>query len=68
MDIQIQLNGKTRLVPAGCSIARLLGELGLPLVGIAVERNRELVARERIGETILLEGDHLEVVTLVGGG
>ena len=35
---------------------------------VAVERNRDLVPRDRRAETRLEEGDQLEVVTLVGGG
>jgi thiamine biosynthesis protein ThiS len=35
---------------------------------VAVERNREVVPRARHGETLLVAGDRLEVVTFVGGG
>ncbi len=68
MDIRIHLNGRPHDLPAGHSVARLIADLGLAPEGIAVERNQALVARERAVETILCEGDRVEIVTLVGGG
>lgn len=35
---------------------------------IAVERNGEIVPKKVYGETILKEGDCIEVVSFVGGG
>jgi sulfur carrier protein len=35
---------------------------------IAVERNGEIVARGRHAETMLAEGDRIEIVVAVGGG
>jgi thiamine biosynthesis protein ThiS len=35
---------------------------------VAVEVNRELVPRRNFEATQLQEGDHVEIVTLVGGG
>jgi thiamine biosynthesis protein ThiS len=33
-----------------------------------VERNREIVRRVRLGETMVAEGDSIELVHFVGGG
>jgi sulfur carrier protein len=66
--ITISVNGQTRQVTCGLSVAGLVAELKFPLKFVAVERNREVVPRARHGETLLEEGDQLEVVTLVGGG
>lgn len=52
----------------GLTVAELLRELGLDFRQVAVERNREIVPRARHGETVLADGDQLEVVTFVGGG
>ena len=45
-----------------------LSELGLKPEQVAVEVNRELVARARRAEHPLRPGDAIELVTLVGGG
>ena len=66
--MQITLNGETRDVESGTTVARLLDELGLPPRQVAVELNRELVTRDRREATVLTTGDRVEVVTLVGGG
>ena len=66
--MQIQVNGEQREVKSGLSIAELLGVLELDPRYLAVERNLELVPREDHENTLLNEGDRLEVVTLVGGG
>ncbi len=64
----ITLNGETREVPHGTTVADLLGALEVPARHVAVEVNLELVPRARHAEQILRENDRLEVVTLVGGG
>ena len=35
---------------------------------VAVERNRDIVPRDRYDQTLLADGDQLEIVSLVGGG
>jgi sulfur carrier protein len=66
--VTITLNGETREVLAGTTVAQLLGELEVLPKHVAVEVNRELVPRARHPEHVLCENDRLEVVTLVGGG
>jgi sulfur carrier protein len=46
----------------------LLQQLEIPLRGLAVEVNQEIVPRARHAEHLLADGDKLEIVTLVGGG
>ena len=62
------VNGEPREVPAGTTVAALLEALGVDRRRIAVERNREIVPRAAHAETVLDEGDRLEIVTMVGGG
>ncbi len=64
----IQLNGETREVPEGLSLAALLDWLELPRDRVAVERNLEIVRRPHWEATPIQAGDRLEVVHLVGGG
>ena len=66
--MRIRVNGRSRDVADGISIAQLLQEMSLEPRRIAVERNQQLVPRARHGETALTAEDELEIVTLVGGG
>lgn len=66
--MKITCNGEAREVDSGCTVARLLAELGLEPKHVAVEVNLELVPRTRHAERPLSEGDRLEIVSLVGGG
>ncbi len=66
--IRIELNGKPREFRDGATVAELVAELGLRPEVVATEVNRALVRRaDREGRT-LVDGDAVEVVTLVGGG
>ena len=64
----LTVNGEPKNVPEGHTLAQLVRELGLERNPIAVELNRQVVPRDRHGETRLAQGDRLESVTLVGGG
>jgi sulfur carrier protein len=66
--MQITVNGATRDLEVGATVATLLESLGLEPRGLAVERNLELVPRIEHATTKLAAGDRVEVVTLVGGG
>jgi sulfur carrier protein len=68
VSIQVHVNGETRMLVAGATVAHLLSELGLQGKPVAVERNQEVVPRAEHGTTKLADGDRLEVVTFVGGG
>ena len=69
MQIAIKLNGEPRQIAAGTSIASLVADdLGLDPTRVAVERNREIAARSGWPETLLLDGDEVEIVHFVGGG
>ena len=63
----VTVNGQPQNA-AGKPLAQLLEELGYQAGRIAVERNGEIVPRRRYGETVLADGDVLEVVSFVGGG
>jgi sulfur carrier protein len=66
--VQITVNGNGREIPAGVSVAELIGQLDLSTPHFAVEVNGEVVPRRKQAERPLAEGDRVEVVTLVGGG
>jgi thiamine biosynthesis protein ThiS len=66
--IGVTLNGEEREVPTGLSVAELLAHLGLHERLVVVERNREIVRRDRYGAVTVLAGDKIEIVHFVGGG
>jgi sulfur carrier protein len=64
----IQVNGESKLIGEGITVSQLLRELGVTAPHVAVELNLEVVPRANHADTLLRDGDRLEVVTLVGGG
>lgn len=66
--ITLSVNGQSRAIDPGITLAALLDELSLSGKRVAVEKNGEIVPRSRYPETRLAEGDQLEIVVAVGGG
>ncbi|NMO16712.1 sulfur carrier protein ThiS [Pyxidicoccus fallax] len=66
--MQVQVNGETREVPEGMTLASLLESLQVGGPGVAVEVNEQVVRRARHPEHRLQAGDRVEIVTFVGGG
>jgi thiamine biosynthesis protein ThiS len=64
--INIMVNGEPRQVAQGQTVAALVRELGLK--ACAAEVNRSLVPKRDQDGRALVEGDVVELVTLVGGG
>mgnify|MGYP005815690731 CR=1 FL=1 len=65
--MRIEVNGEHREIEAG-TILDLVETLGLNPKKVAVERNLEIVPRSLHAETLLGDGDRIEIVQLVGGG
>ncbi len=66
--IRVHLNGEDRDVPAGLTVRELLEHLELKPEMVVVERNREILERERYDEVAVEAEDRLELVHFVGGG
>ena len=66
--MDILLNGQTRPLPPGATIASLLEAEGLAGRRVAVEVNGEIVPRGVHATHALAEGDRVEVVHALGGG
>jgi sulfur carrier protein len=66
--VQVEINGERRELTAGVTVADVIGLLDLNRRRLAVEINREIVARDSYGDRVLQEGDVLEIVQFVGGG
>ncbi len=66
--MQIQINGETRIVAGGATLAALVDSLGMKADRVAVELNLAIVPRAKWPETPIQDGDKLEIVHFVGGG
>lgn len=64
----ITVNGKSLDVCAGITLQELLDAQGYRLDVIAVEYNGRITPKDAYADTVLQEGDKLEVVSFVGGG
>ena len=63
----VKVNG-VELDIAGKTVAGYLATTNYDPMRIAVERNGDIVFKSQYGETVLEDGDSLEVVSFVGGG
>lgn len=64
----IVINGKRREIGERTTLSQVLQELGILQERVAVELNLRIVDKKDYPEVTLKEGDHLEIVTFVGGG
>lgn len=63
----VKVNGVAMDI-AGKTVAEFLATTNYDPKRIAVERNGDIVFKSQYGETVLENGDSLEVVSFVGGG
>ncbi len=68
MNMTITVNGQKKEVPEGTTVQGLLERLNIQQQRVAVERNEEIVKKTLYAETVIGEGDSLEVVSFMGGG
>ena len=69
--MKVYINGEEREFdtrPTPFTLLALIELLGMKADRVAVELNRDIVRRDHWSETMLHEGDRLEVVHFVGGG
>jgi sulfur carrier protein len=67
--VAITVNGDSRDIPAGWTVASLLSSLELDPRLVVVERNREILRdRDAFVSIDLAGGDTIEIVHFVGGG
>jgi len=66
-SITLQVNGESRTcIPT--TLPQFLQQIGMNPRLVAVEYNGEILHRQFWDETVMVEGDRLEIVTIVGGG
>lgn len=63
----VTINGKS-INAAGKTITEYLSSTDYDTKRIAVERNGAIVPKAQYDETVLQDGDSVEVVSFVGGG
>ena len=63
----VKVNG-TELDVAGKKLTEYLATTNYDIKRIAVERNGDIVPKAQYGETVLQDGDSIEIVSFVGGG
>jgi sulfur carrier protein len=70
MIVDVRLNGETRQVEGGRTVADLVRMLGEDPTrdGLAVALNHEVVPRTRWATTEVHDGDAIEVVRAIQGG
>ena len=68
MKATISVNGESRAAVVGATVVDLLRELGLDGGRVAIERNLEILPRQKWNQTRIEAGDRYEIVQFVGGG
>ena len=63
----LKINGE-ELDAAGQTVAAFLSSAGYDATRIVVELNEAIVPRGKYAETILNDGDQVEIVSFLGGG
>ena len=66
--MHIIVNGDRCEFESPLVVMELLQNLGLEPKKLAVERNRSIVPKSAYGNTVLSDGDKIEIVQFVGGG
>ena len=64
----ITLNGERFELDSPMSVAALLAQLDIDPRRVAVEHNLNIIKRQTYSDTVIAEGDTLEIVNFVGGG
>ncbi len=66
--MNLRVNGEQREMPDGASLQELLEALDTAAAGTAVARNSEIIPRGDYADTLLEEGDDIQIVHIVAGG
>jgi sulfur carrier protein len=65
--MKVTVNGEPRELPDGHTVRAVVADFRLTPDKVAIELNRRLLRSDGY-DTVLQEGDDLEIVTFVGGG
>ena len=66
--MKVRVNGDFKELQQAFKLNELLSSLDVKPNGVAVELNREVIAKEKWPSITISDGDHIEIVHFVGGG
>ncbi|MBI4746384.1 MAG: sulfur carrier protein ThiS [Deltaproteobacteria bacterium] len=66
--MKVVVNGEEKEIPDGLTVEELLSQLNICKERVAVELNLDIAPKGRFDDTILKDGDRIEIVSFVGGG
>ena len=66
--MEVTVNGERQAVSKGLTAGQLLEQLHIVPERVVVEVNLAILKRAQLADTILKEGDQVEIVQMVGGG
>ena len=66
--IKIKVNGKKILSSESETIEKLVKRLKLPIKKVAIELNRKILDKNRLGKVKIKKNDKIEIVHFIGGG
>ena len=64
----LTINGQNAQDFVGKNLVEYLATQGYEVTRLAVERNGEIVPKAQYAQTVLQDGDTIEIVRFVGGG
>ena len=66
--IKIKVNGKKVIFDKNDSIEKLIKRLKIPLNKVAIELNKKILDKNKIGKIKVKNNDNIEIVHFIGGG
>ena len=66
--MKIAINGEIREFRVGVTLAEVIQQLGLEGKVMAAAKNMQIVKQDKWDDTILKDGDKIELLDFVGGG
>lgn len=66
--MRLIVNGEAKVLPPSADLADLVRSIGLDPRKVAIELNLAIVPRSLYGDTLLSDGDRIEIVHFIGGG
>jgi thiamine biosynthesis protein ThiS len=66
--MHITLNGDPKKMERPLTLEELLNQLGIPAGRVACEVNLKIIKRAFYTNTVLQEGDTVEIIHAIGGG
>ena len=64
----IEVNGKEQKVSQGTTLLDIVQAMGVDNKRVVVEHNLQSADKEKLADTVVCEGDKIEVIHFVGGG